>query len=244
MCVTMSCKVDLLGGCKCCEFQEDLVMRFSLDSTIIWISNLPAKKMHRFRRFYWKIRFRRTYSVKWQVVSNSGAWKFEFWCLQRHLGYICAAFMIHEGSLGPPISWWGMSHAHALHDQPPWSRLAAAKLRTNLVVVPIPGPFIFIHQCAPVASLLIVCAALCTGPQQSTPKKKAAHLRHYSLSKLTFSLFLPHLHPWLLGTWWQKPFTVIASAWGSPAEMGQAWVRGTTRQGATLAPRSAGHTCF
>lgn len=79
--------------------------------------------------------------------------------------------MIHEGSLGLPVSWWGMTHAHTFHDQPSWNRTTAAKLRANLVMVPVPELFRFIHQCVAVASLLIICAVLCTGPQWSTHKK-------------------------------------------------------------------------
>lgn len=64
-----------------------------------------------------------------------------------------------------------MSHAHAFYDQPLWSTVTAAKLRTNLTEVPVPEPLIFIHQCAPErhSSPSVLHSAL--RPHQSTPKK-------------------------------------------------------------------------
>lgn len=60
-------------------------MSFFLDNTIIWMSTRQKKKKKDkkrkkdiFRSFFCKIRFRRTYPVKLQVVSNSSAWQLSF----------------------------------------------------------------------------------------------------------------------------------------------------------------------
>lgn len=87
----------------------------------------------------------------------------------------------------------------------------------------------------PWASLLTICAALCTRPHLSTPKKGSTSLllalmktqiRLCSLTKLILDYFLLHLHLQNFATWWQKIFTGLASAWES---LGQAWMRGTMR---------------
>lgn len=183
--------------------------------------------MHRFRSFYWKIGFRRTYPVKYKswviVVPDS-------WVLM-----LTETFKLHLCSLHDPWREPGASNqlvrdnscSHSSWSAP-LEQINCSKTQNKPCRSPSPRALHIPSPMCPVASL-IVGAALCAGPQYSTPKKQVAHLHRYYLAKMTLSLFLPCLHPWLLSTWWQKDFTGMASAQGSLAEMGQAWVRCTTR---------------
>lgn len=79
-----------------------------------------------------------------------------------------------------------MIHAHALHDKHSWSRLTAAELKTNLVLV-LPNPRAFhIHSTSP-------CSPSSLGLVLHPAQDDRAHqkMSHYSLAKVTPSLFPP-----------------------------------------------------
>lgn len=141
-------------------------MNYSLDGTIIWMSTYQQKICSDLESFIGKSEPTLSNDKLW-AIAVPGAWVLMLTEIFRL--NLCSSY---EPWREPPISWWGVTHAHALYDQPLWSRVTAAKLRTNLLKIPVPEPFLFIHSPGhPWASLFTICAALCSRPQQSTPKK-------------------------------------------------------------------------
>lgn len=143
-------------------------MSYSLDSTIIWMSTCQQNICSNLESF-----IRKSDSEE-LTLSNDKPWAIAVpgsWVLMLTETFRLNPCSLYEPWREPPISWWGMSHAHAFYDQPLWSTVTAAKLRTNLTEVPVPEPLIFIHQCAPElhSSPSVLHSAL--RPHQSTPKK-------------------------------------------------------------------------